>query len=719
MQRQFNEVFSFPCLLGIIYRFWLFIDPDAIKKFPEDCAVNKLILLKHASSPDSSWHFMLTYEALQNRHFAKNESQKQVFVVGARLMAPPNLLWQIDGCSADDIRLLPGRWTQVTVKWNLTHITMRFNGRICASEPLTTVQKVQQGNLFSPRNTAFVFLGRSARRPVNETLCNVRSPTYVIRDFSFSVMKPSSNTKPAEAYSFIYLQHRVPPDGIMYLQEQIEVLMNSVSRSPSNATLMNNKIQLPKTFMDNIFVTFTLLPLDRVRSQNGKTLTVLRIPELGFQVTLQRLQGNNWALRLFHAIEDEGCESVESRFYGPKVCLKVPCHFEIERGPSTNFTVVCQKERMTLMSQEMTVSKQDCTQFIGVDICNESLVSRLKNGSNMSVLHCAFNNLLPYSDVSLYFYPKPKLLEFGIIHIGAFPTLECHFTQLEAMISGEINPNALVSTDFCRLSPELSNLSINLLKVGGVETASNDDEFEQSNARDQAFPISTDVPQAHPVIHVTDQDADCIKGCNPSTAALQCFRALEFCHFGVTIAFWMVYIPSSQEEKPSTQQTWRVAELVGLSNSRLTISLAIDWTDTAQSGDGDVALTLMAELRMDRAYAPGYTVANIWKATVSPNQMKEADSKWAFVVVSWSDFGGLEVSINEQLITTGNRTLEREREGTRPPNVLSDGLYIGGLLAGFDAEDAKIPMCNIHTCIADVTCREDSERTSSSTKSRL
>ncbi|VDL99157.1 unnamed protein product [Schistocephalus solidus] len=426
--KQSDSCFTniFTCRHGIVYRCWLFIDPDSIGKVPEDCEVPRLILFKHASSPDSPWHFMLTYEALQNRHFAGNESQKQVFVVGARLMAPPSLLWQVEGCSTDVIRLLPGRWSQVTVEWNTTHMTMLFNGRICATAPLATVHNVGQGDSFSPRNTPFVFFGKSVR---------------------------------------------------------------------------------------------------------------------------------------------------------------------------------------------------------------------------------------------------------------PFPTIECHFTQLEGMISGQINPNALALTDFCRLSHELAGLSINLLKVNVNQSENTEDSFEKRNARNPAFPISTADPETHPVLHVKKRHANCVQGCKPSTPALQCFHALEFCHFGVTVSFWMVYIPSYQKDKPSMQQTWRVAELVGRTNSRLSISLAMDWTDSEQRRDGEVALTLMAELRMDRYYEPEHTFANIWKATVSPSQMKDANAKWAFVVVSWSDFSGLEVSLNKELMAIGNRTLEREREVSKTPDVLTEGLFIGGLLA--------------------------------------
>ncbi|BHF65825.1 hypothetical protein SprV_0200883800 [Sparganum proliferum] len=740
----FTNIFT--CRNGIVYKLWLFIYPDSVRKVADNCETNRAILFKHASSPNSSWYFTLTYEALQNRLFSPKESQKQLFVVGAQLMAPPNLFWQINGCSSDDIRLLPGRWSQVTVEWNHTHITMLFNGRVCAIGPLATVQKVGQGDPYSPRNTAFVFLGSSARTHTNKTTCNSKSLTYAIRNFSFSLLEPTSKMKPANVDSFAYLQSRVTPDGVLDWQEQMKTLLRPVHLTPLKTAFVSSEIQLPKTFMDDIFVTFTLLPLKSLQSRNSVTRKVFSVPELGFYVSLQLLQENNWSLRLVHAIEDEGCECIESRFFGPKICLQIPCHFEVGRGASKNFTVVSRKERLPLISQKITVSKQGCSQSVGASACDDAYVDALGNDS------CASSNLLPYSDVSLYFYPKSNLIELGIVNPGPFPIIQCHFSQLERMLSGLINPDALVSTDFCRLSPELAGLSINLLEINVDGPANDNGVLEHSNARDQAFPISIDVPQSHPIIHVDDKAINCVQDCKPSTPAMQCFHALEFCHFGVTISFWMVYIPSYEREKPSTQQTWRVAELVGLTNSRLSISLVLDWTDQEHVQDGEVALTLLTELRMDRYYTPGRTLSNIWKATVSPNQMKEADGKWAFVVVSWSAFGGLEVSINNQLMVIGNRTLEGETEGTRPPGLLAEGLFIGGLISndrwtghagevliddfhfipadrnhlysieqniGFDPEDAKIPMCNIDTCIADLTCRDQLERNLLATKTTL
>ncbi|KAL7064491.1 hypothetical protein AAHC03_05499 [Spirometra sp. Aus1] len=742
----FTNIFT--CRNGIVYRLWLFIDPDSVRKVADNYETNRAIIFKHASSPNSSWYFMLTYEALQNRLFPTNESQKELFVVGAQLMAPPNLFWQINGCSTDDIRLLPGRWSQVTVEWNHTHITMLFNGRVCAIGQLETVQKVGQGDPFSPRNTAFIFLGSSALTHANKTTCNPKSLTFAIRNFSFSLLEPTSKMKPAEVDSFAYLQSRVTADRVLYWQEQMKTLLRPVHLTPLKTAFVSSGIQLPKTFMDEIFFTFTILPLKSLKSRNIATRKVFDVPELGFYVSLQLLQGNNWALRLVHAIEDEGCESMESRFFGPKICLQIPCHFEVGRGTSKNFTVLSRKERLTLISQKITVSKQGCSQSVGAGAFDDAYVDLLGNDSKMPVPRYTSSNLLPYSDVSLYFYPKSNLLELGIINPGPFPAIQCLFSQLEGMISGRVNPDALESTGFCRLSPEFTGLSINILEINVEGPANDNGVLEHSNARNQAFPISTDVPKSHPIIHVNDKAVNCVQDFKPSTPAMQCFHALEFCHFGVTISFWMVYIPSYEREKPSTQQTWRVAELVGLTNSRMSISLVLDWTDQEDVQDGEVALTLMTELRMDRSYAPGRTLSNIWRATVSPNQMKEVDGKWAFVVVSWSAFGGLEVSINNQLMVIGNRTLERETEGTR----LAEGLFIGGLVSndrwtghagevliddfhfipadrnqlysieqniGLDPEDAKIPMCNVDTCIADLTCRDHLERTLLSTKATL
>lgn len=93
------------------------------------------------------------------------------------------------------------------------------------------------------------------------------------------------------------------------------------------------------------------------------------------------------------------------------------------------------------------------------------------------------------------------------------------------------------------------------------------------------------------------------------STASQCFQELEYCPFGVTVAFWLAVhqLPSPPASSSSSgSQSWRLFDLHGETSSSLSVTLE------NQSG-----FSLKAVVKLLNSASLNENKYEIWKITVS------------------------------------------------------------------------------------------------------
>ncbi|KAH9283429.1 hypothetical protein ECG_04010 [Echinococcus granulosus] len=138
----------FLCEKNISYKFWMFVDPAALTN-------GSFTVIKHASHWKSPWYMQISYKGPP-----KGVSDPEhIMKISAEIRAPPYFTWNIDGCNTG-LRVTPGQWHQVTVRWDKKTLTLLIDENLCCiASQRTLVIKATSDQRFGARITPFVFIG--------------------------------------------------------------------------------------------------------------------------------------------------------------------------------------------------------------------------------------------------------------------------------------------------------------------------------------------------------------------------------------------------------------------------------------------------------------------------------------------------------------------------------------------------------------------------------
>ncbi|KAM7537256.1 hypothetical protein Aperf_G00000062129 [Anoplocephala perfoliata] len=228
------------------------------------------------------------------------------------------------------------------------------------------------------------------------------------------------------------------------------------------------------------------------------------------------------------------------------------------------------------------------------------------------------SGLMPHTLIRLFNRGRNELERRRLIHTTEFPTLRCGFDYKHSERNGACEP----SMGFSGIYPESPE--------GYPET-----------------PLKGTLMVSRNRLLLRP------KATNPESL---CLRDLELCQYGLTISFWILFLPATK-----ISESWPILHQIGPSGSQLTVDLFRD--------DGQYILD--TSVKSLDTISGGEAISKLWTVT---SNLEHAEESWTLVTISWSHATGLSVQLNGTL-AGANRQPRKTISVWESPT--QDGFWLG------------------------------------------